>query len=542
MMLLYSSPELYAVFHPGDSDFLLITFGYNGMRADDASFWGQGLCNKARINAVGFVSRSSNWFPQKHVGAALEQVLPQIKQFGQRITYGGSMGGWAALKYSKSLDADAALAFSPQFSIDPKVVGDFENKYTEFYEPGLNDDMAPDGERDVCGRPYVLVDPTHAGDARHVSLIKLSAPQTTIIPMPRTGHAVAGVFANTSKATRLISAALSGDLEVLRRTASAERRASSIRSTLVSLAALDRHPVWGMRLGLKHAGTFEPHDWNGFQNRVMRIAAQQAGAVSPDAACSPLAQAATAVLAMKTADGYGTLREAARAAAAGRLEDAILKAQEVCCAMPRFAEAPIRLSVWLMEAGRLDEAAEAANRAADLDPDTASNHQRVAVIEGRRSNFTKAADAARRAVSCAPKDVRLRDMLAGLLQKAGRDREAYEEVRKAVLIDPSYPLAQSRLSHLASRFADHEAALAAAERVVALRGPTVPDLKTLAMRRHSAGDVQGAAEAITQALSLMPDEREAERLHDLHSRFSVARRTAGSENRADLRHFAHAVE
>ena len=39
-------------------------------------------------------------------------------------TLGLSMGGYAALKFSKLLYADTAVAFSPQFSVDPSVVRD----------------------------------------------------------------------------------------------------------------------------------------------------------------------------------------------------------------------------------------------------------------------------------------------------------------------------------------------------------------------------------------------------------------------------------
>ena len=52
-------------------------------------------------------------------GTAARAAVPE----GARVmTYGSSMGGYAALRFARALRADAILALSPQYSIDPAVV------------------------------------------------------------------------------------------------------------------------------------------------------------------------------------------------------------------------------------------------------------------------------------------------------------------------------------------------------------------------------------------------------------------------------------
>ncbi len=45
-------------------------------------------------------------------------ILPIIQRFKNIVGYGGSMGGYAAIKYSNLLNMNRIIAFVPQYSID----------------------------------------------------------------------------------------------------------------------------------------------------------------------------------------------------------------------------------------------------------------------------------------------------------------------------------------------------------------------------------------------------------------------------------------
>ncbi len=53
--------------------------------------------------------------------------------------YGGSMGGYAAIKYSNLLNMQKIVAFVPQFSIDREVVED--RRYAEFFDASIHQNM-----------------------------------------------------------------------------------------------------------------------------------------------------------------------------------------------------------------------------------------------------------------------------------------------------------------------------------------------------------------------------------------------------------------
>ena len=79
---------------------------------------------------------------------AIEQAVPAAAH-ARRLTYGVSMGGYGALKYSRKLCADAALVFGPQYSIDPDLVGHFDSRYADFYIAGTHTGRADPRHRSL---------------------------------------------------------------------------------------------------------------------------------------------------------------------------------------------------------------------------------------------------------------------------------------------------------------------------------------------------------------------------------------------------------
>lgn len=136
-MLVYADENLEVIHRRGSSPYLLVTFNEMEMQANGSRFWGQRFCEKAGIAALGFISRRPNWFPAASVVAAVEAAAPILAEAPERILYGHSQGGYAALRYRRRLGASVAVAFCPQISIDPKTVP-FDNRFVRHFAPGLH--------------------------------------------------------------------------------------------------------------------------------------------------------------------------------------------------------------------------------------------------------------------------------------------------------------------------------------------------------------------------------------------------------------------
>lgn len=55
--------HLEVFFRPGAGDTALLTFNELGLSADGRRFWGQAVCDRLDLPAVGIMSRSPNWYP-----------------------------------------------------------------------------------------------------------------------------------------------------------------------------------------------------------------------------------------------------------------------------------------------------------------------------------------------------------------------------------------------------------------------------------------------------------------------------------------------
>lgn len=97
-MRVFSDENLEVIYRAGASPYLLITFNEMEMKANGSRFWGQRFCEKAEISALGFISRRPNWFPAASVVKAVEAAATILHAAPERILYGHSQGGYAALR------------------------------------------------------------------------------------------------------------------------------------------------------------------------------------------------------------------------------------------------------------------------------------------------------------------------------------------------------------------------------------------------------------------------------------------------------------
>lgn len=120
--LLFEGKDVTAhVFDHGPSDKMYLTFSPWTDHHPQLPF-GYRLFMPRRISFVTFMATSNNWYQTEEITEAIAAANAELGLRGtsRRVGYGSSMGAFAALTFSRDLGLTDVLAFSPQFSINPR--------------------------------------------------------------------------------------------------------------------------------------------------------------------------------------------------------------------------------------------------------------------------------------------------------------------------------------------------------------------------------------------------------------------------------------
>jgi pimeloyl-ACP methyl ester carboxylesterase len=137
--IIFEDDHIRAIYLAGESDTLVLSFGDLITRAKGLSINAEKSLMKYNYAVVGIMPKQKSWFPASSMAALLQHLQPILSQFKNIVGYGGSMGGYAAIKYAKDLNMNRVVAMVPQYSIDPSEVED--KRYTDFYDADLNANM-----------------------------------------------------------------------------------------------------------------------------------------------------------------------------------------------------------------------------------------------------------------------------------------------------------------------------------------------------------------------------------------------------------------
>jgi hypothetical protein len=231
--IIYDDEMIQVIWHAGNSDFVLITFGDLTMMANGTRFFADAPVKRLGISCVGIVAHSPNWYPYPSLMKALDVISAIIRPFSSRIIYGGSMGGYAAIKYSALFGATEVLSLCPQYSIDPADC-EGHNPWGGWFNPSMRD-MAI-RPADIAGRHFLFYDPHNLTDLFHFERILIANPSVDAFTVPYVGHHVTSTFAGTQYLATLIAACRNADIHAIREFVRARRRYSRAR-----LGAIIRH-------------------------------------------------------------------------------------------------------------------------------------------------------------------------------------------------------------------------------------------------------------------------------------------------------------
>lgn len=208
------------------SSVCVVTFdSYTDHRTLDRPGFGEAFLETHQIDAIHFIQKNNKWYLYSDLSAACALVKELTKRYDKVIAYGQSMGGYAAIRFGREIGASLAVAISPQFSVNPKVVP-FDKRWISD-AAGIDFSMELTHGSNFTPTAYVIFDP-HTLDARHVEMYR---PFTHLIEarLPNSGHPSTGFLAEAGILKEVILRICSGDLDSawLRTKARAARRQSA---------------------------------------------------------------------------------------------------------------------------------------------------------------------------------------------------------------------------------------------------------------------------------------------------------------------------
>lgn len=322
------------------------------MRADGKRWWAAPVARQLGLPALGFVATRPNWFPAGCMQAALAApaIVKILAAYRRRITYGFSMGGYAAARFAAEVGAGVSIAIAPQSTIDPSETATHDRRFSRFHDPVLHAGMRMAPEHGA-GRTYIIFDPREAADRWNADRIGGVLPDVVTVHARSTGHWTASALASSATSGAMFAGALAGDAAAIRAAVGGRRRVWARRPLVLArqlcltrpglaLSLAEAQPVQGNETDfraifeLTAEGFLRKGDLDGAESAALR-----AVSLTPDSshAVAMLAEAA--------------LRK-------GQNERALVLARNSVDLAPNSAGAHFRLAAFLRRTGQPEVAEE----------------------------------------------------------------------------------------------------------------------------------------------------------------------------------------
>lgn len=207
-----------------DRDRYVVTFDNYGIgHGFDRPGFGQDWLAAQGISAIHVMGRAEDWYQYPDIEAALSAVRAATLGASKVITYGSSMGGYAAIRFADAVGAHRALAFSPQYTLDPAVAG-HEARWSQDsrrirWRPELNRAIR-------CSAEAVIVYDPCGPDRWHADRIAQDVP-VAHVRLPHTGHPATTYLAEVHLLAPLVLSVLDGPIDAR----DFQRRARALRGS-----------------------------------------------------------------------------------------------------------------------------------------------------------------------------------------------------------------------------------------------------------------------------------------------------------------------
>jgi tetratricopeptide (TPR) repeat protein len=208
-------------------------------------WWGHGPAARLGWEVLVFAAHEPSWFPAAEMAALLPAALAVLPP-GPRVTHGIGMGGYGAMKFGRALGAEATVALSPVYSIDPAdMPGDPRSRGR--FDPQRNAGMAVRPE-DLARLPIIVSDPLARIDHLHAQRLA-AMPGVRAVPVRRGGPVLPRILAETAQTGPLLAAALQGDAaRVAAILKEARRRSPTLRKAVAGVLEARGRAGWAAAL------------------------------------------------------------------------------------------------------------------------------------------------------------------------------------------------------------------------------------------------------------------------------------------------------
>ncbi|GLK70347.1 alpha/beta hydrolase [Ancylobacter dichloromethanicus] len=168
------------------SDVVFVTFEAHQLDHDpDRAGFAEKFLQDNGFPAYHFLANDNFWFQYPEMEQVLAAVRADIAPGTHIVAYSVSMGGYAAIRFAGLLGVSRILTFSPQYSIDPRIVP-WEKRWDRLFDRPRQilweHLMAPRGV------PIILFYDPHNRDRHHVRLFERVA-DVVRVRVPYAGHA-----------------------------------------------------------------------------------------------------------------------------------------------------------------------------------------------------------------------------------------------------------------------------------------------------------------------------------------------------------------
>ena len=208
--LIYRSPNLLVKLADRGGASCVVTFdSYTDTTDLDRDAFGERFFAEHGVSAIHVVNARNRWYHEPDWREATTRVREAACGFSRIVTYGSSMGAYAALRFADHVGATAALALSPQYSLDPRKAP-FEKRWAGHRRtPWLAELSGPL----PAGVPALIVyDPLMKAERLHAELIaaEMAAEHLTL---PYAGHAAAAYLSECGLLSELVLGIVAGPVD-----------------------------------------------------------------------------------------------------------------------------------------------------------------------------------------------------------------------------------------------------------------------------------------------------------------------------------------
>lgn len=239
--IIFEDDNIVVIMLKTESDTWVVTFGDALNLANKDVFFADKFMAKSGNNAIGFMAKHPNWYPKPSILNSLSAVNVHLIGNPHVLMYGGSMGGYAAIKYSKLFNAKCIVALCPQWSIDPIECSDFEPGFGNFYTESMAGMSIK--KDDISGDLYLFADPQLQQDVIHRNKIIEIYPSATPINVYSAGHNVTGIIAGSNNLENIFSGCKSQNISQITLAVTKARKNSVSRLYTITNRLANRHPI-----------------------------------------------------------------------------------------------------------------------------------------------------------------------------------------------------------------------------------------------------------------------------------------------------------